>query len=569
VTAPGPDGGAGRRAAGPGILAAAGTIAAITLVARVVGFGRWFVFSHSVGATCVGSVYQSVNAVPNVLFEIAAGGVLAAVAVPLVAGALARGARDEADATASALLTWVVLVLVPIGAVVALAARPTAAALLGTGCPGEVDLGAELLVVFAAQVPLYGIGIVLAGVLQSHRRFVGAAVAPLLSSGVVIVTYLLYRALAADPAAPIADVPGAAIGVLAGGTTLGVVALSLPLVVPVGRAGIRLRPRLRFPTGVAPRVRSLAVAGLLAVAGQQVATLVVIRLANDRGGAGTLNVYTYAQAVTLLPYAVLAVPLATAAFPSLASAAGARTTDDVAATGADPSATLRRAWLATLVVSLAGVAGLVAVARPVGAFFVALDAGSRTEATLGTLAAMGDAVTFFAPSVLGLAVIGLLTRASYVRGSAVLAGALAAGGWLVSAVLALLILDPSGAGGPRTLTVLAASTSGGLLAGALALVVLVGSTWGWRALAVPARPLLGTLAGAAVAALLGRGASGWLGLHGIGTSLGGSVIVGVTVGVAAVALMAGIAVTVDPSLGRRLRRARTPRVVAGRGESAS
>ena len=160
-----------------GLFAAAGTIAVITLVARVVGFGRWFVFSHSVGATCVGSVYQSVNAVPNVLFEIAAGGVLAAVAVPLVAGALARGDRIEADHTASALLTWVVVVLVPLGLVVALAAEPIARGLLGVGdtCPGAVGLGADLLRVFAIQIPLYGVGIVLGGVLQSHHRFVAPA----------------------------------------------------------------------------------------------------------------------------------------------------------------------------------------------------------------------------------------------------------------------------------------------------------------------------------------------------------------------------------------------------------
>ncbi|MFM6848172.1 MAG: murein biosynthesis integral membrane protein MurJ [Terrabacter sp.] len=359
-----------RRPSRGGLLVAAGTIAALTLLARVVGFGRWFAFSHSVGATCVGSVYQSVNAVPNVLFEIAAGGVLAAVVVPLVAGALARGDRSHADETASALFTWAVVVLVPLAAVVGLTARPVASGLLGTGCRGEVDLGAELLRVFAVQIPLYGVAIVLAGVLQSHRRFVGAALAPLLSSLVVIAAYLGYRALVPDPAAPIGDVPRSATVVLGVGTTLGVVALALPLVVPVRRAGIRLRPQLRFPDGVARRVRTLAVAGLLAVAGQQLATLVVIRLANDRGGAGTLNVYTYAQAVTLLPYAVLAVPLATAAFPSLAGAHAAdrageqgREHGAVALDGRPgrptvgagaASATLRRAWLATVVCRCSG-----------------------------------------------------------------------------------------------------------------------------------------------------------------------------------------------------------------------
>ncbi len=569
----GPDAAAGGPPSHRGLLATAGTIAVITLVARVVGFGRWFVFSHSVGATCVGSVYQSVNAVPNVLFEIAAGGVLAAVAVPLVAGALARGERAGADATASALLTWAAVVLVPLGVVVGLAAGPIAGALLGTGCAGEVALGTDLLRIFAVQVPLYGVAIVMAGVLQAHHRFVGAALAPLLSSLVVIATYLAYRALAVDPAAPIDQVPHVAVVVLGVGTTLGVVALALPLLVPARRAGLRLRPRLRFPDGVGSRVRVLAVSGLLAVAGQQVATLVVIRLANDRGGAGTLNVYTYAQAVTLLPYAVLAVPLATAAFPSLAGAHAGRG-GSVAAPGEQaahrgqsaPStqpdardvaaATLRRAWLATLVVTLLGAATLVAVAIPIGAFFSALDAGSGSDASLETLATMGDAVTLFAPSVVGLGVIGLLSRASYVRGSPLAAGGLAATGWLASVVLPLVVLDASGAGGPQTLRALAAGSSIGLALGASLLVVLVGRTWGWRALSLPARPVVAALTAAVVGAGAGRGVASWLSVRGVGQSLGSSVVVGLGVGIMALLVMLGLAVTIDPSVLTRVRRPR-------------
>jgi putative peptidoglycan lipid II flippase len=547
-----------------GLFAAAGTIAVITLVARVVGFGRWFVFSHSVGATCVGSVYQSVNAVPNVLFEIAAGGVLAAVAVPLVAGALARGDRGGADATASALLTWAVAVLVPLGVVVALAARPIAGALLGTGCAGEVALGADLLRIFAVQVPLYGVAIVMAGVLQAHHRFVGAALAPLLSSVVVIATYLAYRTLAVDPAATIDEIPPSALVVLGVGTTLGVVALALPLLVPVHRAGVRLRPRLRFPDGVGSRVRVLAASGLVAVAGQQVATLVVIRLANDRGGAGTLNVYTYAQAVTLLPYAVLAVPLATAAFPSLAGAHAARAEE--AARGHEPlhgqdardlaGSTLRRAWLATLVVTLMGAATLVAVAVPVGTFFSALDVGAGNDASLETLAAMGDAVTLFAPSVIALGVIGLLSRASYVRGSPLVAGGLAAAGWVGTVVVPLIVLDSSGAGGPDTLRALAIGSSTGLAVGASLLVVLVGRTWGWHALALPVRPLAAALVGAVAGAAAGRGIASWLSMRGVGQSVGSSIASGFGVGVVALLVMVGLAVAIDPSVVKRVRRQR-------------
>src|SRR5450759_422637 len=108
----------------PGVFAAAGLIAMVTLAARVFGFGRWLVFSQSVGATCVGSVYQAANQLPNVVFEVAAGGALAAAACPIIAGQLARQDRSEADQTASAMLTWALAVLAPLSILMAAAAWP-------------------------------------------------------------------------------------------------------------------------------------------------------------------------------------------------------------------------------------------------------------------------------------------------------------------------------------------------------------------------------------------------------------------------------------------------------------
>ena len=557
-----------------GLFAAAGTIAVITLVARVVGFGRWFVFSHSVGATCVGSVYQSVNAVPNVLFEIAAGGVLAAVAVPLVAGALARGDKAEADHTASALLTWVLVVLVPLGLLVALAAEPIARALLGAGgsCPGAVGLGTDLLRVFAIQIPLYGVGIVLGGLLQSHHRFVAAALAPLMSSLVVIATYVAYAALAADPAVAIPQVPTSATTVLAVGTTLGVVALSLPLLVPVRRAGIDLRLTTRFPHGVAARVRRLAVAGLLAVAGQQLATLVFIRLANERGGPGTLNVYTYVQAVSLLPYAVLAVPLATAAFPTLAGSAeagrdatpraGTVTPAPGSAPGSAPGPAavdvLRRTWLATLLASLLAGGLLVAVARPVGAFFALLDAGRADGTAAEALSAIPDALALVAPGIVGLCAIGLLTRASYVRGRARVAGAVVAVAWLTTTFVPLVALEGD-AGPAATVRALTLGTSVGLVAGAVALAVLVARSWGGAALAVPVRPVAAGIAGAAAAAVLGW----WLGGLWTPDALLAAAVQAVAVALAATAALVVVVLLVDRSVLTRLRRRRPAFSTAG------
>ncbi|HET7476850.1 MAG TPA: lipid II flippase MurJ [Dermatophilaceae bacterium] len=511
------------------VLAAAGLIGLTTLAARVVGFGRWLVFSHSVGAGCVGEAYSSANILPNVLFEVAAGGALAAVAVPLVAGRLGRGDRDGADATASALLTWAVSVLLPLSLVLALLARPLVRLLYRDGsCPGGAELAASMLVVFAPQVVLYGMGIVLAGVLQAHRRFLAAAVAPLLSSLVVIATYLLYAALPGSVSGTGSAAPTTATTVLAAGTTLGVVALSLPLLVPVARAGVRLRPAWRFPAGAAASARRLAAGGVVALAAQQLAVLVSFAVMHRYAPAGTVNVYQYVQAVYLLPYAVLAVPIATAAFPALAAAGppapgSAPGTDSATglapatdpATGLAPvdagavaagAATLAAALRSVVGVAALGVAVLVVTAAPVAGFFARLDAAGSRQGGGTVLVAMGPALVAFAPGLVGFGVAALLSRALYARGEPLLAGVLVAAGWAVAALLPVAVLAWSPPDGPdpatRTLAVLGVSSSAGMTLAAAGLLMRVRAAWGPAALSglrrAGAASGLALLAGAAL-----------------------------------------------------------------------
>ena len=455
-------------AATAGIAGAAGLIAATTLAARVAGFGRTLVFADSVRTGGVGAVYTSVNALPNVLYEIAAGGILAAVAVPVIAGHLGREDPDRAHRSASALLTWCLVVLVPLGAALALAAPLLSRWIVDPTVPGGADAGTLMLRVFAVQVPLYGVGIVLVGLLQAHRRFFAAAVAPLLSSIVVIAAYLGYGAMvqgATDPA----TVQGAALQLLAWGTTAGVAALSLPLLVPAWRAGWRWTPTLRFAEGDARRSASLATAGLVALLAQQLAVVVTLWVSNHRGGEGTAAVYGYVQAVYLLPYAVLAVPVATAAFPTLARGRG---------TAPDDDRTLARSLRAVLLLGGLGVAVLVASSGSVEAFFTALDArrgGGRTSAA--ALSSLGEALAAYAPGVVGFGAAALLIRALYVRGRPRAAGLAVAGGWLLAAVVPIALLRAD-AGPLRTLVTLGAASSVGMTVAATTLAVLVHRAWG-------------------------------------------------------------------------------------------
>ena len=75
-----------------GIGQAAVMIGVITVLARLVGFGRQVVFAHTVGTTCLGTAYTTANMVPNIIYDIVLGGALSSVVVPVLAGP----ARDAA-----------------------------------------------------------------------------------------------------------------------------------------------------------------------------------------------------------------------------------------------------------------------------------------------------------------------------------------------------------------------------------------------------------------------------------------------------------------------------------------
>lgn len=500
-----------------GLLGAAGLIAVITLLSRAVGFVRWLVQSWTLGASATATAYETANTVPNVLFEVAAGGALAGVVVPLLAAPLAQHLRTEVDRTVSALLTWTLAVLVPLTLLVVALAGPLAGVLAAGTDPATRDLTATFLRVFALQIPFYGTGVVLSGVLQAQRRFFWPAFAPLLSSLVVVTSYLAFGALAAgrqdDPAALTAD----AVAWLAWGTTAGVVAMSLCQLPAVLRSGVRARPSWRFPPGVARRAGRLAAAGLGALLAQQLSVVVVLYLANTSGGVGTINVYRYAQAVYLLPYAVLAVPLATAVFPRLSERAGAGDTRGFAAMTAGSTRLVTAA-------ALAGVALLLAVAPAATAIFSLRD----------DMTGMTEAIVWFAPGIVGYSLVFHLSRALYAvdRGrAAVLATAT---GWgVVSGASWLLVrLLAAGTDGPATLVALAAASSLGMTTAGVLLLLAVRRAGGAGTVRGLARTVVVAGGGAAAGALLGRVVTDAV-LGAAGTGAGGAVLAGAAGAVAA------------------------------------
>ena len=555
------------------LLGAALVIGMITAFSRLAGFARWLVFARTVGSGCLGDAYTTANQLPNVVFELVAGGMLAATMVPLVAGAARRGDTAALQATAGALLGWVLVLLLPAALVAAAVSGWYADVMMRrhAGCGTEtVGLTRTFLLFFAPQIILYGLAVWASSLLAAYHRFVAAAIAPLASTVVVILSYGVFalvagRAVNRAPGDLAAHIPTSGLLVLAGGTTLGVVVLALTVLIPVRgalrEATVAIRPSLRFPDGLGPVARRLALAGVAGLASQQVAMLAFTWIANRDGESGTVTLFSWAFAVFSVPFAVLLAPIATSAFPRVAAAVEDHGVEDPGAE--DPGVEvqagerklagigLRRLVDTGLRTSLlaagAGAALLGGTSTPVAAMFTrATPAAPR--------AALAAALIAIAPGLLGYGVLTLCTRIfAAQRRSAMIAVANAAG-WLSAVMVAVILAARVHA--DRVVVGLAGGLSAGLVLGGV--VAVIAAAAGPRSIGVSVaglvRPLVVGVVGAGAGAMVGWWVSRRVSsaFDGPGTGLVGPTLVAIGIAVIVVIVYGAIVVVGDRADARRV-----------------
>jgi putative peptidoglycan lipid II flippase len=417
-----------------GIARGAAIVAGLTLLSRVFGLIRTLVFSQTVGASCLGTAYVTASQVPSLVYELVLGGALTSAMVPVLARSAERAAIDPAEKArvghiTSALLTWSIVILVPVSLVVGAAARPVASLLNPVNASAHcvhaqvVTTTSNMLVVFSPQIVLYGISVVLYGLLQAYRRFIGPSVGPALSSLVVIAACLAFVPL--GHGRPLSGLPLPAELVLSAGATLGIAALVAAGAVPAWRLHLRLRPALRFPPGVARRASGLALVGVIELIIIDMATVVSITLANGRGSTGAIVILTYASQVFNSVSAVLAISVVISAFPVLS-----------AREGPDFDRTCAGSTRAVLLLSWLGTAVIAAIAVP-AARVLAREPDQVPQ--------LIEAFALFAPGIAGAAVITSLSRVMFAIGRLKVAAAGLAGSWLlvIAADVALAELAPA------------------------------------------------------------------------------------------------------------------------------
>ena len=339
---------------GSGFLRTSARVSIVTGVARVTGFARYIVLGLAVGTTYLGNTYETANWIPNIVFELAAGGVLSAVFVPTFIQAREVG-RERSIEIASGLANTFLLLSVPVVVVGVFAAEPIMRIMtIAVEDPdiraAQIETGTWFLYVFLPQVPLYVLAMVWTGILHAHRRFLAPAAAPLFSSLVVICAYLTFGALGAG--ADLGAVTSTQRYVLAGGTTAGVFVLAFSQLPSVLRTGMRWRPVLGWGDPAMRRALRAGLAGMAYFAISEVGLIVTLLFANRvRGG---VVAYRVAFAFFDLPRALIGIPVAAVLLPTLAERFARNDHEGYARYWS-------RGWRAAFLLGVPAAAGLVAL----------------------------------------------------------------------------------------------------------------------------------------------------------------------------------------------------------------
>jgi putative peptidoglycan lipid II flippase len=234
---------------------------------------------------------------------------------------------------------------------------------------------------------------------------------------------------------------------------------------------------------VARRVRSLAAVGVATLIAQNASLVAVIVLANSHQGRGAVVLYNYGWQMFFVPYAVLAVPIATSMFPELSASDGP---------GFDRTAA--SSTRAAMLVSWLGAALLAGAAWPAARLFVTHPQQARQLAI--TFAA-------FAPGLVGYGLAAGLSRVLFASRRNRIAAAALVGGWLT--VVAVDVVAVPHVQPRWVVPMLALGNTVGLTCAGIALLVAVRATRGPAALLGSGRA-----AGAGLAGALAGGAAGVL-----------------------------------------------------------
>jgi putative peptidoglycan lipid II flippase len=339
------------------------------IAANIMGFLSRIIIANRFGAGAELDAFYAAFRVPDLLFNVLAGGALASAFIPVFTGHLSTNQHALAWALARHVALIVVVVLMGVALVAAFTAPWIIHTLIAPGfTEGEVALTASLMRIMLFSTVIFGVSGLLMGVLQSNESFLAPAIAPVLYNvGIILGATLLSNF----------GVHGLALGVVIGAVLhLGV---QLPALVKVKRGERSVEGWSLHPSPVTlhsdlRQILTLMLPRIVGLGAVQLNFIVNTNLASTMSD-GALAAITYAFAIMILPQAAIAQAIGTVLFPAISAhaAKGER---------AEFSSAITRAINVIILLSAAATVGLMVLGQPLIALLFQrgrFDAQDTTE----------------------------------------------------------------------------------------------------------------------------------------------------------------------------------------------
>ena len=284
------------------LAAASLTVMSLFVLSRVLGLVRNVVVAQQFGTGREYEAFIAALTIPDLVFQILAGGAVGSAFIPVFMGYFARDDSDGAWWLTSQVMTLALIITLPIIMVLAVFSRPLAEIVVpGWDAPSK-DLTAVLMRIMLVTPAIFAVSGFATSVLNSFQRFALAGLAPLVYNLSIILSAVMFKSL---------GIEGVAIGVAVG--SLLHLLIQVPGLIAVGmrfRVGIDLhhagvREVIRL---MGPRMIGLGVTQINQLVNVILASFLLV------GSLGYLNV---AWLMLMTPL-VLAMAVSTAVFPTLA-----------------------------------------------------------------------------------------------------------------------------------------------------------------------------------------------------------------------------------------------------------
>jgi putative peptidoglycan lipid II flippase len=309
----------------PSITRSAGVMALGTIASRLTGFIRTAVLLYAIGTQNLGDAYNVANNLPNAIYNLALGGILTSVVVPLLVSA-ARRRADGGEAYDQRIFTLGVLALGGITLVATAAAVPiTAIYGHGLGNPATYHLTVIFTYFFLPQIFFYGVSSLAGAILNARGSFAAPMWTPIVNNVVVILVGAALIVIGGTRLTP-QNISTSEVQFLALGTTLGILLQTAALLPSLRRVGFRWQPRFDFRRAEVAEIGRMSGWMLVYIGSTQASLLVATIVANTAGtrvcstcaGAG-YAAFSNAWQLFQLPYAIVGVSVITAMLPRMSA----------------------------------------------------------------------------------------------------------------------------------------------------------------------------------------------------------------------------------------------------------